>query len=970
MRPISNHQRQHSIQETIFNPDRNSEERDHGVGVVEEPESERLDIPAVNQVEPIIHRPESASVNSDEGYETGATPMRSPSSMISRRKTFTRATLNVFRKSSFASDSAKSEPILNRSPSDCSWGDVPIPPVPAVPQNKYYLQRRTKSMLSRLARITTRSVPNLASQTQSSRARKDEEDIIFARRRGLDMNMQQSIDFTSIGSLYTPALVRAAQSGSRAQIQQLLENHDDIEACHIPTRRTALSVAAHCGNTELVDLLLKNNADSSTRDMHGSTPLHLASSRGHYDVVELLLKDGTTVETPNHSSQTALWLAADGCHSKVVELLVKCGARIDTRASDQLTPLHNAAKSGERDMAALLLKCGSHIESREAYSKTALHYACENGHLNVAELLLDKGAYINSLGKDLATPLICAAANGHLQIVELLVRRKASLQAHDREKANALHWASKHGHTKLVEYFLKSKLSIQEKDAEGMTPLHLAAKYSHFDVVELLLRRKASLELSCNEGRTPLHYGSASDNPDIVRLLINAGAHPEARVAKNNQGAVHIAAAKGSVQMIEVLKETGVSLGTRDSVGDRALCIACHHGHLSVVEKLLEYNEPIRARFEDKPNEDSPLCIAAKAGHVEVVSFLIAKGASVKQRDDYGKIPLHYAACYGHPEVVDLLLKCGAQLVDDGEDSNGWGFLLMPDKIKFADELEISEERKELVRELLQQAAISSELGEDQDSSHGRSSGLSYARTVGRAIAAKKRLSVHQIRYEMDAQTPGTESGVTGFAEQKQSLPNAVKTHPNRIRSLSVHSETSIPSDIIGRFDISTHEKTPGRQQRSDSQAKRRTIAGAPDGFLKDLSGMKSKSPSLKFAHDKHSTLLPPQRMRPDQSVIPIHEGLGLQPGTLPTKKDGSKCTGRSSLPSMQGPPPIKQIEHWEPVRPKTASSRTWEAGKGDLARVDEREGEDINTWDFVRGIEVGGTFCRSFSMPVELPTS
>jgi ankyrin repeat protein len=191
-------------------------------------------------------------------------------------------------------------------------------------------------------------------------------------------------------------------------------------------------------------------------------------------------------------------------------------------------------------------------------------------------------------------------------------------------------------------------------------------------------------------------------NPDIVRLLLSAGAELETQV--NGRTPFHIAAANGCVEILEVLREKGAQITKRDLAGNRPLCTACQEGHAGVVEKLLEYGEPLRMSFYTRPSEDSPLCIASRAGHLDVVRLLIQKGASVKQRDEFGYIPLRYAAYYGHPDVLQLLLEEGAELVDDGEDSHGWGFVLMPDMIGFSDDANISEDRRRRVRELLEEA--------------------------------------------------------------------------------------------------------------------------------------------------------------------------------------------------------------------------------------------------------------------------
>src|SRR5437762_80350 len=72
-----------------------------------------------------------------------------------------------------------------------------------------------------------------------------------AKRRN-ELNIHTSIDFGSSEGLSAPAIVRAAQSGSRMEIELLLEQRANIEERHEQSQRTALAVASHCGNEDVV----------------------------------------------------------------------------------------------------------------------------------------------------------------------------------------------------------------------------------------------------------------------------------------------------------------------------------------------------------------------------------------------------------------------------------------------------------------------------------------------------------------------------------------------------------------------------------------------------------------------------------------------------------------------------------------------------------------------------------------------
>lgn len=670
----------------------------------------RMGWSSVEKSDPTNGKPQRQdSASTDEGYETdsprGSRRSRTWSSMLSLqgtgnselkqrlREKSTDHQLTRYRMSIFHSPSDDPESTADSKPFVRRW--LSTSKIPDSTSSMETFSGSSKKFWSvRLSRLSTRGSilkPEQAS-SDGSRVRSP-----HARNRSEHVKPRQRIVLASVDTREAPPIIKAAQAGSRSKVEAMLDNGENIETCHLPTKRTALAVACHCGNTAMVEFLINRAAKLNTRDIDLSTPLHLAASRGHLGAVELLLNEPVGIESRDSRKRTPLWLAAEGGHIEVVELLLKKGARIKTRAKDQLTPLHAAARGGYAETVELLLRSDSHIESRDVHFNTPLHYACDHGHLPVVDLLVRKGADIESIGKDSRLPLTFAAASGHLEIVDLLSKKKASLQGTDDKERNALHYAAANGHVEVAEFLLEHKVSIHAIDAGGLTPLHQAVIRSHLDTVEFLLKKKAKLEVRCRAGRTPLHYACDSDIADIVRLLLSAGANSEAEIRGDNRRPIHVAAARGSVETIGVLYQHGVAMDARDSAGHRPLSVACHHGHADVVKTFLSLRQSLTMPFKDGPHHDSPLCVAVKAGHIEVVQLLIRRGAFVNQMDEHGHAPLYYAAYHGHPEVLNVLIYAGAELLNEGENDDG----LSPtrDSIGFAKD--VSEEQKHKVRELL-----------------------------------------------------------------------------------------------------------------------------------------------------------------------------------------------------------------------------------------------------------------------------
>lgn len=519
-------------------------------------------------------------------------------------------------------------------------------------------------------------------------------------RRSHGRNFNISIDLKTADGVSAPLIVKAAQAGARIEVERLIQSNHDVEARHISSRRNALLVAAHCGNEEVVDLLIQNNARLDVTDGSGSTVLHLAASRGHVEVLGLLLAENVDVEARNAHGRTALWVAADHGQLDATQILLAMRAKVNTRADNQMTALHAAAKRGDKDIVELLNSQGADVEAKDAALMTALHYACEEGHLDVIEVLLNSKMNINAPGSDKRSPLICAAAMGKFLAAELLLKKKASSRYVDEAGMTALHWAAFNGHTEIVSLLDQKKGLSAMTNIAGRTALHLGVMNSQFAVVELLLRKgDISLEARCDSGLTPLHYACTANNVEITRLLLTAGSDLEAQTGGDQRTPVHIAAAGGSMTLLNLLCDKGASLDARDAMGDRALCVACRQGHAAAVQNLLNRGSSLYQKFGNMLHEDSPLCLAAMGGHLPVVSLMLQHGASVSRNDETGWQPARYAAYHGHPDVLQLLLVNSPPSTNAGLDP-----ALTAERIGFAPHVTIPEERKNKVRELLGQS--------------------------------------------------------------------------------------------------------------------------------------------------------------------------------------------------------------------------------------------------------------------------
>lgn len=105
--------------------------------------------------------------------------------------------------------------------------------------------------------------------------------------------------------------------------------------------------------------------------------------------------------------------------------------------------------------------------------------------------------------------------------------------------------------------------------------------------------------------------------------------------------------------------------GLKDAVmpdgGMRPIHLACHHGHIAVVDFLLTHGF---ATIADRTTTQlfTPLLRACRSGQLPMVRYLLSKGARVDEKDSYGDTALLSAAMFNQLPVVQYLLTHGSSL--------------------------------------------------------------------------------------------------------------------------------------------------------------------------------------------------------------------------------------------------------------------------------------------------------------------
>ena len=190
-----------------------------------------------------------------------------------------------------------------------------------------------------------------------------------------------------------------------------LKDKDGQTALHY-----ALMYSPHA-SIEVLNCLIKNEADVNAFTFRYETPLMLASYFGHVNAMAFLIEHGAKVDLQDEIGTTALQYAAQGPNlsDEINNYFSLQG--VDRNKFVEETSLHDHVKA-----VTFLIEHGANVDLRDNNGDTALHYAVTFDFPEIVKMLLNLGASDMCNNKGL-TPLHQASISASIRVVEYLIKR-------------------------------------------------------------------------------------------------------------------------------------------------------------------------------------------------------------------------------------------------------------------------------------------------------------------------------------------------------------------------------------------------------------------------------------------------------------------------------------------------------------------------------------------------------------------
>ncbi|KAK5977399.1 Ankyrin repeat protein [Trichostrongylus colubriformis] len=275
----------------------------------------------------------------------------------------------------------------------------------------------------------------------------------------------------------------------------------------------------------------------------------------------------------------------------------------------------SACMSGDEEEVEELLAKGADINTATVDGLTALHQSVIDSKPDMVRFLCEKGADVNAQDNEGWTPLHAAACCGNLAIVKYLCQNGARLNVINSDKELALDLADDESCREYLERDYRDQGVIPEQCRDQELAIMMR------DAQQWLRDGEYRDQPHRRTGATALHVAAAKGYTQLLELLIKAGGNIRAP-DKDGWTPLHAAAHWAERDSCKILMEHGASITDTNYAGQNVLAVA----DKDVVEYLEDLERSVDKR---KSPPSAPAGILqeknVKSTHEEHTSILSAE---------------------------------------------------------------------------------------------------------------------------------------------------------------------------------------------------------------------------------------------------------------------------------------------------------------------------------------------------------
>ncbi|XP_033211921.1 protein phosphatase 1 regulatory subunit 12A isoform X6 [Belonocnema kinseyi] len=207
--------------------------------------------------------------------------------------------------------------------------------------------------------------------------------------------------------------------------------------------------------------------------------------------------------------------------------------------------------------------------------------ACAAGDKEEVIRLLQKGADINTGNVDGLTALHQACIDDDLDMVEFLVEQGADINRGDNEGWTPLHATASCGFISIAKYLIEQGCNLAAVNNDGELALDIAESDEMEDMLQQHINKAG---VDCDQARSEEERSMLND----ARAWRSGAPGKDALHPRSGATALHVAAAKGYINVMNILLQARCDVNAQDYDGWTPLHGASHWGQLEASKLLVE----------------------------------------------------------------------------------------------------------------------------------------------------------------------------------------------------------------------------------------------------------------------------------------------------------------------------------------------------------------------------------------------
>ena len=188
-----------------------------------------------------------------------------------------------------------------------------------------------------------------------------------------------------------------------------------------------------------------------------------------------------------------------------------------------------------------------------------------------------------------------------------------------------------------------------------ISPLYLCAEFGLVTLCKFLLpisEDKNPKNKAADGWTTPIHVAAAKGNVEVYEELMNYVKDKDTVINEHGFSPLHGAASNGLLELFLIARNYTADINPATNLGVTPLHYAANGGHLNVCKKIMEHLEDKNPRGNFG---NTPLHLAAINRHIDVCRYIMSQISDKYPRNDDDFTPLHEAAERGNFDVCKYI---------------------------------------------------------------------------------------------------------------------------------------------------------------------------------------------------------------------------------------------------------------------------------------------------------------------------